>query len=108
MSISYLRSSGYDKVMNWCCSSHNESIFRDVPFSEGKFGELFQEVIRSPKHHLGLKARLDDQVLGVLACNHGGYFVGDNKQAASVTTMNTDKKESSDVLEGKMHNDSGN
>jgi len=100
-SINYVQLGDRDKILQFFRAAHNESIVKNIPFSDRKFVKLFQEIIRNPEHHLGLKAQPDDQILCVLHCSLGEYFVRDDARVASVTMLNIDKNVRSTVLGGR-------
>ena len=100
--ISHARQEDRDAILAFSKDAHEESIFKDIPFSERKFDRFFQDALQNQEFYFGIKATLGGNVLGVLFCARGGYFVGEGAKVASVNVINISKDIRSAMLGGKV------
>jgi hypothetical protein len=80
--------------------AHSESVFAEIPFSENKFNQSFENILDEPDKYLGLKVMLGDRMLGFCYAMIGGFYVGDAR-VVTVIAIVTDKAIQSTMLGGK-------
>jgi hypothetical protein len=89
-------------ILEFSRAAHAETIFKEIPFSERKFDKFFQEALNNTDYYLGIKATLGANILGILYCYRGGYFVGEGAKVASVNVINVNEDIRSTILGGKV------
>jgi hypothetical protein len=89
------------KVCDLARLAHEESLFKDIAFSEAKFVKAFDNTLHEPDTYLGLKVSLGDDVVGFCYALLGGYYIGDGAKVVTVITIAIAPKTRSKVLGGK-------
>ena len=89
-------------VMELARRAHEESIFRDLPFSEKKYSALFDRCVSQPGRCLGLKAEVNGEIAGFLYCNLGEYYIADEGVIASVNVIYCTEELRKSLLGGKV------
>lgn len=91
-----------DRVCALARRAHRESIFSDIPFSEGKFHRAFDNTLEEPGNYLGLKAALGSRILGYSYGLLGGYHIGEGARIVTVVSIFVDRRIRSGLLGGKV------
>lgn len=81
--------------------AHEESLFKDIAFSEAKFFKAFDSTLHEPDTYLGLKVSLGDEIVGFSYALLGGYYIGDDAKVVTVITIATSPETRSRILGGK-------
>ena len=81
--------------------THEQSLFADIPFSEGKFYSALDNTIENPDTYLGLKVSIGDEIIGFCYAVLGGYYIGEGAKIVTVITIATAPKIRSSMLGGK-------
>ena len=81
--------------------AHEESLFKDIAFSEAKFFKAFDNTLHDPDTYLGLKVSLGDEIVGFCYALFGGYYIGKDAKVVTVVTIAIAPETRSRVLGGK-------
>lgn len=82
--------------------AHEESIFKEIQYSEEKFSKSFDTTINDPYKYLGLKVSIDNKILGFAYCMAGGYYIGEGAKVVTVNTIYVDKPIRNTLLGGRV------
>lgn len=89
------------KVSDLACLVHEESLFKDIAFSEAKFFKAFDKTLHEPDTYLGLKVSLGDEIVGFCYALLGGYYIGKDAKVVTVITIAISPETRSKILGGK-------
>lgn len=89
------------KVCGLARLAHEESLFKDIAFSEAKFFKAFDNTLHEPDIYLGLKVSLGDEIVGFCYALLGGYYIGEDAKVVTVITIAIAPETRSKVLGGK-------
>ena len=81
--------------------AHEESLFKDIAFSEAKFSKAFDNTLHEPDTYLGLKVSLGDEIVGFCYALLGGYYIGEDARVVTVITIAIAPETRSKILGGK-------
>jgi len=81
--------------------AHEESLFKDIAFSEAKFLKAFDNTLHEPDTYLGLKVSLGDEIVGFCYALLGGYYIGEDAKVVTVITIAISPETRSRILGGK-------
>lgn len=89
------------KVCDLARLAHEESLFKDIAFSEAKFSKAFDNTLHEPDTYLGLKVSLGDEIVGFCYALLGGYYIGEDAKVVTVITVAIAPEARSRVLGGR-------
>lgn len=89
------------KVCDLARLAHEESLFKDIAFSEAKFSKAFDNTLHEPDTYLGLKVSLEDEIVGFCYALLGGYYIGEDARVVTVITIAIAPETRSKILGGK-------
>ena len=89
------------KICDLARLAHEESLFKDIAFSEAKFFKAFDNTLHEPDTYLGLKVSLRDEIVGFCYALLGGYYIGDDAKVVTVITIAISPEARSKILGGK-------
>jgi hypothetical protein len=81
--------------------AHEESWFKNYPYSEEKRRAFVLEALASPSTSTLLIAEIGDNVLGVLYCRCDEYIIGSHLKMANVYGFYVDKRSRNSLTGGK-------
>lgn len=89
------------KICDLARLAHEESLLKDIVFSEAKFFKAFNNTLHEPDTYLGLKVSLRDEIVGFCYALLGGYYIGEDAKVVTVITIAIAPETRSKVLGGK-------
>ena len=80
-----------------CRTSHERTIFGDIPFSDAKFGQTFAAILARSRQSVGLVAELDCRIVGAESTSAGEYHIGEGEILTTVHLIAIEKSNLSPV-----------
>ncbi|MCP4318004.1 MAG: GNAT family N-acetyltransferase [Hyphomicrobiales bacterium] len=80
---------------------HNESRFRDIPYSHKKRDNLFSQAIANPERYALVIAEFNRDPVGFIFCSAGEYIVGTDELLTTVFSFYVRKRYRQTMIGGK-------
>lgn len=88
-------------ILRLARDAHQQSRFRDIPFSEEKATKIVEKALLDRKRHGILLALKGDVAVGGLHCSVGEYFIGTGTLIATIHNINIASNVGSTMLSGR-------